>query len=59
VGCGDHERELAKHVAALHRTAVATHARITLHPEAIVINDAEAVEEAAAPLAYEENAADA
>jgi hypothetical protein len=46
---------VAKYVAASHWTAVATHARITLHPEAIVINDAEAVEEAAVPLAYEEN----
>ena len=50
---------MAEYVAATHRTAIATHARIALHPEAITINYAEAVEEAAAPLAYEKNAADA
>jgi hypothetical protein len=59
MGCWDHEREVAEYVAATHRTAIATHARIALHPEAITINYAEAVEEAAAPLVYEENAADA
>jgi hypothetical protein len=55
VGCWDHEREVAKYVAALHRAAVATHARITLHPKAITINHAEAVEKAATPFAYKEN----
>jgi len=47
---------VAKYVAASHWTAVATHARITLHPEAITINHAEAVEEAAVPLIHKENA---
>jgi hypothetical protein len=50
---------VAKYVAAPHRTAVATHARIALHPEAITINYAEAVEEAAVPLINEENVTDA
>jgi hypothetical protein len=55
VGCWNHEREAAKHVAALHRTAVATHARVALHPEVVTINDAEAVKEAATSLIHEEN----
>ena len=50
---------MAKYVAASHWTAVTTHARITLHPEAITINDAKAVEESAAPLIYEENLSNA
>jgi hypothetical protein len=46
---------VAEYVAATHRTAIATHARIALHPEVATITDAEAVEEAAAPLIYEKN----
>jgi hypothetical protein len=40
MGCWDHERKAAKYVAAPHRTAVATHARIALQPEVITINHA-------------------